>query len=33
MKKAAAKPNILEVMAVPNIDKTLERLAEMLSKI
>ena len=33
MKKAANKPAILEVMSIPNLAKTLERLAEMLSKI
>lgn len=33
MKKAASKPNIIEVMSIPNLSKTLERLAEMLSKI
>ena len=33
MKKVSAKPNILEVVALPNLQKSLERLADLLAKI
>ena len=33
MKKVGQKPNILEVGAIPNLTKTLEKLAEQLSKV
>ena len=33
MKKVSAKPNILEILALPNLQKSLERLADLLAKI
>lgn len=33
MKKVSAKPNILEVVSLPNLQKSLERLADLLAKI
>eukprot|EP01155_Anaeramoeba_flamelloides_P010253 Anaeramoba_flamelloidesa325155_517.p1 GENE.a325155_517~~a325155_517.p1 ORF type:complete len:3661 (-),score=1024.13 a325155_517:18-11000(-) len=33
MKKVAQKPNILDVINIPNLQKTLERLKEMLKKV
>ncbi len=33
MKKVSTKPNILEVVGLPNIQKSLERLADLLAKI
>ena len=33
MKKVSTKPNILEVIALPNLQKSLERLADLLAKI
>ncbi len=33
MKKVSNKPNILEVIALPNLQKSLERLADLLAKI
>lgn len=33
MKKVSTKPNILEILALPNLQKSLERLADLLAKI